>query len=58
LIFTSLPITSIYLETDTKPFLISEIYKMAASLRNMETDSLKTAISANFARDFNYNETK
>ncbi len=58
LIFTSLPITSIYLETDTKPFLISEMYKMAASLRNIETDNLKTAISANFARDFNYNETR
>ena len=57
-IFTALPITSIYLETDTKPILISEMYSKAAFLRNIETDSLKTAISANFARDFNYNETR
>jgi TatD DNase family protein len=34
-IFKSLPLKFVYLETDTKPMLISEMYRFAASLRNI-----------------------
>jgi len=51
--FTQLPIEQIYLETDTKPISISDVYQNAATLKNLSIDALRTAICNNFARDFN-----
>jgi len=51
--FTQLPIEQIYLETDTKPISISDVYQKAATLKNLSIDELRTAICNNFARDFN-----
>ncbi len=57
-LFTSIPLEYIYLETDTKPFLIDEMYHKAALLRNLEIDDLRTGIWLNFVRDFNSHETR
>ena len=57
-LFTSIPLENIYLETDTKPVLIDEMYQKAALLRNLEIDDLKTSIWLNFVRDFNSHETR
>jgi len=57
-IFTSIPLDCIYLETDTKPVLIDEMYQKAALLRNLEIDDLRTSIWLNFVRDFNSHETR
>jgi TatD DNase family protein len=51
--FTQLPIEKIYLETDTKPISIADMYKAASTLKNLSIDALRTAICNNFARDFN-----
>lgn len=57
-LFTSIPLDYIYLETDTKPVLINEMYRKAALLRNLEIDDLRTGIWLNFVRDFNSHETR
>jgi len=57
-LFTSIPLDCIYLETDTKPVLIDEMYRKSALLRNLEIDDLRRGIWLNFARDFNYHETR
>ena len=57
-LFSSIPLDCIYLETDTKRVLIDEIYRKAALLRNLKIDDLRTGIWLNFARDFNFHETR
>jgi len=57
-LFTSIPLDCIYLETDTKPVLIDEMYRKAALLRNLDIDELRTGIWLNFVRDFNSDETR
>ena len=57
-LFTSIPLDYIYLETDTKRVLIDEMYRKAALLRNLEIDDLRTGIWLNFVRDFNSHETQ
>jgi len=57
-LFTSIPIDCIYLETDTKPVLIDEMYHKAALLRNIKMDDLRAGIWLNFVRDFNSHETR
>lgn len=51
-VFKFIPVEKIYLETDTKPILISEIYQFASSLIGVTTDYLKELIQTNFERDF------
>jgi TatD DNase family protein len=51
-VFKFLPIEKIYLETDTKPILISKIYQFASSLLGVTIDNLKELIQTNFERDF------
>lgn len=51
--FTQLPIQQVYLETDTKPISIHDVYQKAATLKNLPIDELRTTIWNNFARDFN-----
>jgi Tat protein secretion system quality control protein TatD with DNase activity len=57
-LFTSIPLDCIYLETDTKPVLIDEMYHKAALLRNIKMDDLRIGIWLNFVRDFNSHETR
>ncbi len=57
-LFSSIPLDCIYLETDTKPVLIFEMYQKAALLRNLEIDDLRTGIWLNFVRDFKSHETR
>jgi TatD DNase family protein len=51
--FTQLPIEKIYLETDTKPISLANMYRTASTLKNLSINALRTAICNNFARDFN-----
>lgn len=57
-LFTSIPLACVYLETDTKPLSIDELYQKAALLRNLNIDDLRTGIWLNFVRDFKSHETR
>ena len=51
-IFQSLPADRFFLETDNEPLLISDVYQIAASLRNIEISELKIQVFNTFARVF------
>jgi len=51
-IFKSLPIEHIYLETDTKPMHINEMYEFTCKLLRIPLEQLKDSIKLNFERDF------
>ncbi|MEX1189195.1 MAG: TatD family hydrolase [Bacteroidia bacterium] len=51
-VFKSLKADSVYLETDIKPLIISDMYELAAGLRGMSIEELKEQINRNFERDF------
>jgi TatD DNase family protein len=50
-IFPSLPLSQVFLETDTAKHLhIADIYQKAAELKKMSVDELKSALFSNFAQ--------
>jgi len=51
-IFKWLPIEHIYLETDTKPMHINEMYEFTCKLLRIPLEQLKDSIKLNFERDF------
>lgn len=52
LVINKIPANRLFLETDTTPFLINEIYQKAAQLLAMEETVLKNQIFDNFATFF------
>jgi TatD DNase family protein len=53
-VFESAPLSRVFLETDDSEYAIEEVYKMAAQIRNIETDKLKEIILLNFKSIINY----
>jgi TatD DNase family protein len=51
-VFKQIPLNKIYLETDTKPILINQIYQFAADLVEKPVLELENLIQENFERDF------
>lgn len=52
-VFREVPLTSVFLETDTATHLnISDVYHKAAELKKLSLDELKSAVFHNFARLF------
>jgi len=51
-VFSIIPLDSIFLETDNDKINITEIYQVAAEIRNIDVEILKNALYKNFIRVF------
>lgn len=51
-VFKTLPLETVFLETDDAGFTIRQVYEQAAGLRNMPVNDLKKKVFDNFARCF------
>lgn len=51
-VFGKMPLSRVFLETDTMPISIEKVYEKAAELRKMEVAALKSQIFANFTTIF------
>lgn len=54
-VFEKMPISRLFLETDTMPISIEKVYEKAAKLRKMEMEVLKEKIFTNFTTIFSEN---
>lgn len=51
-VFKSIPLDTVFFETDDAGYAIRQVYEQAAKLRNMQVNDLKKKVIDNFARCF------